>query len=282
MNIYIMTDHKPGGSLSALPREVRDEIYRMVIGQIHLVVADDILPDLVDPYGVVEKSVSEDDKNFPILRVSKFINEEATKILYGDSLCRYVIDLHTDADEHSTPPTLSTTKRMMNLELQVDAVGERYDHWRNTLVSKGYSYQEETKQFCEKMILQFSGTEILRRSMRVKLQKTSPQFLRALQGGILQALKTLQGFEEVVIQVACFIVAGTHLGGDSPLSKFWEPAEVTRDAMRRGLEPALGPATTICLSRNGQKPYATCIEFHPRKYWANRLSVVKYSAVRPE
>lgn len=88
---------KSGGSLAALPRELRDYIYALMLGsgQFHLAMfhwelvdtdsypitrADMFrMPDLVDQEGVVVEKCND---KYAILQVSRLIHEEAMEILF--------------------------------------------------------------------------------------------------------------------------------------------------------------------------------------------------------
>jgi hypothetical protein len=303
------TSYGSTGILSTLPRELRDKIYGMVIPSCHLVFSNMKLPPLTDD-GVSKLStlrVSKSDYNeameiysrsilrylnmLSILRVSKSDYNEAMETLYSRSICRYVFDSTRDLSSNSTPPTLIATTKIMNVELEVRAyTGWPYPGRRVDLESP----HEETENLCERTILQFSGTETVRKSMHIILLNRSKQFLQKVQGTILQALKALQGFEKVVVEVAYPVQfrPGPIYVFDSGRMVFPERmvypermertlhdmADGARETMARWLEPALGPATTGYLYLKSNDPYATYVQFHPRLYWSTRLSVVKYSA----
>lgn len=144
----------------------------------------------------------------------------------------------------------------------------------------------EIVQLCEIIILQFSGTTISRRCIRVRFIDRQLALLGTVQGIILEALKSLQGFEKVVIEVAYPRTTEDEGSMDPiPLRAFFkatlqQSAEHNRDALRRWLEPSLGPATIGFLPRSGLRPQADYIQFHPRNHWATRMSLVKLSVTK--
>ena len=76
-------DPKHGGALYRLPREIRDEIYRLLLNGHYR---------RVHRYSSKKKHICNDaNSGFAILRVSKVVSCEATEILYSDSVFRFVI-----------------------------------------------------------------------------------------------------------------------------------------------------------------------------------------------
>ena len=107
-------DPKHGGALFILSREVRDEIYRLVVKKryvIHITRWNDSIP-------------SRGKHNFAILQVSKAINHEASDILYAESVFRISMNFYS-YKVSSVPAHLAN--RMNNAEIDFHGYRGFYD-----------------------------------------------------------------------------------------------------------------------------------------------------------
>ncbi|KAF6229506.1 hypothetical protein HO173_011546 [Letharia columbiana] len=104
-------DSEHGGALFTLPREIRDEIYRLLVKGRHCVflpsepVHGDTLTDGIDKF---------DKHDLVILRTSKAISREAHEILYSESIFRYGINFWASK---ALEPPIRAVYRMQKMKM---------------------------------------------------------------------------------------------------------------------------------------------------------------------
>ena len=227
-----------------LPREVKDQIYGYVIRSAHT-----ILPLRVP--GI--KLQGDDFRHESILRVSKRMRCEAMQVLQRRSWSIYNMQwMSRDSSVLREAPT----QYMMNVELDVRSCC-------------GYEHMTP-------IILNFAGTDILRRTCQILMYSTSrpltyyyqPDAASAIQlRRFFQLIKLLTGFATVILQI------NVDPGGLYPQDKHrvlvFDRVKLLRD-IKAVLEPALGPAMPCkpvreqCLGMN--------FSFSPRQHLAKRLA----------
>ena len=273
MTSYVpLGDPKHGGALFVLPREIRDEIYRLLVKGSYL--------DTGCFYRYPDKGFlarNDVQPDFAILQLSKSIGREATEILYSESVFRFVITTRRIYEEDILSPDLDRMKRLapmtQNVVLDVDHSFDRPD------------------PFCEInmdiAVQNFGGLDITRRSLLVRMWQCSQSWFKEKGSTrVCQQLKAFLGFRAATLEVLPTIAL--LLG---PFIKFSEVddgkyernirKEVARiaQAVAEELEPVLGPAVSGFRCHTGIVPLPNCnlkellhrrligyLEFHSNKH----------------
>ncbi|CAF9933559.1 hypothetical protein IMSHALPRED_009392 [Imshaugia aleurites] len=183
------TSHTPLGdpkhdqALFRFPREIRDEIYRLLVKGCYL--------------ACEEKNV--DQAGLSVLRVSKSIGAEAMEILYSESVFRFFIDHdHKDMDREHLQRVVP---RMRYVHLHLDGMLFDSADWFQTWGDKA-----PTKRL-EKQISAFIGlfehVDINRQSLHVRITRCSAYLLweTSLFCTFCQGLKGLVVFRVANVEV---------------------------------------------------------------------------------
>lgn len=230
---------RPKLHLLDLPPELRYRIYGYIVCGTYLIIPSAGRAPL--------KQRRSDFRDLSILRVSKCINCEATKVLQRKSWFTYHLPFFA---RHNQSFDEAPNRHIMNLELIME---RSCDH-------------EDLTPF----ILSFAGTEMLRRTCRILI----PDFSRILEGSpwgqtklaqlrlYSKFFKLLIGFTTVMVQ-ANLSVKKESLRDKN---KCEENAKLLMDMIEFS-EPALGPATFY----KGQE-YDMNFKFCPRRFAAERLA----------
>ena len=269
-------DSKQGGALFLLPSEIRILIYRFVVKGRYLV---------DKPTRECEYSDSEPDLDrsaapyLSILHVSKSVSNEATAILYSDSVFRFVIRLINNFDEEIWR-LKKVASMMQNVILDVDTmsveIANNYQTWGDD------KYAKMLERSWTRVDL-FGGVDINRRSLHIRFDGI-PKATTTIMA--CQRLKNLAGFRVATIRVIPlrrFVEYPDHYGLDAT-----EPGKGIRDwvcrctkAIAGRLAPDFGPAIFGFKSDAGNASIGNgplfshgdinlvgWLEFHPRKYQA--------------
>ena len=132
----------PDGTLFKIPRQVRDEIYRLLVKGRYLVLSE-------SPPSGTESTEPSATAHLAILRASKVISHEALRVMYSESrfCCGLEFDHHV---LHGNPPPvarsvdavlrplLAAIDRMMNIEISILSHCRAVDarHIRDTMFDK--------------------------------------------------------------------------------------------------------------------------------------------------
>lgn len=252
-NLRPLGDSKHGGALFTLPRELRDDIYRLLVKGCHLVFGSG------SERRVSSKQVDKPDS--VILRISQATSHEAQEVFYSESAFHYSIDFNSL--ESLDLPT-QTVKRMKNLNFDIREI---------TSADKAYyPYQDDhlthegrIMAICEAFIVNFTGTEILRNALQVRFYKFMPETMKPISNYFLRELRIVDGFRTVVVTISprrsCKILLqeeqSQSMGSNGEMTaKFERATQAVKDAM----EPTLGPAII------GNYGFTIYLEFCPREY----------------
>lgn len=283
-------DPSHGGALFLLPREIRDEIYRLLVKGRYL--AHKPLnkcgrcneEDSDSEWSDCESEVIENDEpDFSILQVSKTLSDEAKETLYADSTFRFIISTNcsrNNDNEHGTLLCLKEVAPMMkNVTLDIDGKSIDWAEWFHT---RGCTKNAKAlEQNLRSTIGLFGDSDIKRHSLHIRFLNSSttlalwstpcsdffldpPKTLplrKTSFSGICQSLKVLSGFHVATIE----IMLTRNLIDDEPFFNYGisdgEPKGRTRDLVRRithvvqkQLEPAFGSAISSFKSDTRNMP----------------------------
>ena len=249
-NLTPLGDSKHGGALFTLPREIRDDIYRLLVKGLYLV-----FRHTGTEHGVsLIDSETLDKPDLIILRIAKVISREAQQVLYSESIFRYEVPFYANSIPHSSKEAVN---RMKKIEIYVF---KPRDVWYDPHRSEESHHKVHIPAICEAITGDFTGTEVVRDTLVIHFRSCDSRFITPLRGHVLSNLCALHGFRTIVIRISppksCSISPATHLpptGRDEDTESL---AQVIKDAM----EATLGPATTR------DDYFGFYFEFHPREH----------------
>ena len=281
---------KRGGALFKFPREIRDEIYRLLVKDRYLVGKPSTLVSEADSKSLSKADVAENVRpGFAILRVSKVVGYEAAEILYSESVFRYVIDPWS-ATVGRVDEMLCRLKkvapRLKNVYIDVDGGLMTYAAEFGT---RGHYLLAGGFEMSSDLIIDVFGNDTKRQTLHIRFFSCTPGML----GGssfitICRRLRTLLGFHVANVEV-------TLLGEMDALyveAEFdvTEPSKTARNlvrslihAVKEQLEPGFGPSTSGFRSGTGNVPtledqflslndtsLVGYLQFHPEKHSATK------------
>ena len=247
------------GTLSKLPREIRDKIYRYLVKDHYRSKAHDWIFEPPDyPHSAV-------------LRLSKAISHEAITLMYSESTFIYFIN-YSSGGVYPHQTLESVAQRLMKIDLHLFDLIEPCSLFDLiepcSALFYDAAYQKNKENICEAIIAQFTGTKITRTSMHITLHsvKSLTSLIGMLKTPFCPALGEFKGFRTLEVELCCRLT-------DDEISDAERTGyEVTRtmEAFKERLSPALGPAT---YRSNGVSGGFHCIgqlTFHPHQF--NTLS----------
>ena len=266
--ISASTGPTPLGTLSCLPRELRDEIYRHVGGTKYY------LSSPFKPYYQWHTGDTGDrDIVSPIVTLSKSIRQEFLAILYAETLfvIRDTTDFCSGTWRRNGIPWIDQIQNMMYVRSLFLYNDEDYNDY-------GYVPSEWARNITQKYaepVSFFAGTEVLRKSCVVELYDLTPKAILLLESPFINALENLTGFKTVVVKLTtssgmwCPEDAVKYIeGGPScrdQAAGFW----IIVDEIKYRLELSLGPS--VISEANGE--HSTLgweLAFHPQDFLAKK------------
>ncbi len=249
-------DPKHGGALFTLPREIRDEIYRVLVKGRHNVYFN--VED--EEGGTFTKPTVLDKPDLVILQIPRAISHEAGEILYSESVFRY--GMNFKASKVLQPPA-HLVSRMKKVKMLVGNLTSRSDSriYRDTHPS----YIPRMTAIFKATFDNFLGAQTLRDTCHVQLTDFEPGMTKQLSSYILPKLKDFTGFRTVLVEICLEEKCLARVQWECSQSIGSEKKTIAkvgrvRWAIKNAMEPTLGPATD---TDNG---YAISLEFHPRQH----------------
>ena len=241
-------DPKHGGALFTLPREVRDDIYRLVVRKRYVIYITRRVSHASAP--------SRDKHDFAILQISKAINHEASNILYAESVFRFSMNFYS-YKVSSVPAHLAN--RMRNAE--IDFHGLSYDS------PLSYPY-EDTNDIFDAAFANFPGTDIRRNHLHIRLFDCFPGKITMLSTHLSKRLNAFIGFHTVLIEVDSVCTLYLRRVRSTNVQKSFEDLEeemtiLMAQQILRILTPVLGPAQTAVPGN------VSCYILHPQDHLAS-------------
>ncbi|CAD6590401.1 MAG: hypothetical protein ASARMPRED_004803 [Alectoria sarmentosa] len=255
-NLTRLGDPKHGGALFTLPREIRDEIYRLLIKGCYLIYAPLVLLDrgnFRSSFRDRKPRVHEPD--LTIFRISQAISHEAQEIYYSESIFRY--EIHFAVTEALKPPT-QVVNRMKKVEIDIRG-----------LTSKNFLYQDDhpiykrrIAEICGATIDDFMGAQILRDTILVRFFGCKPEMITSLSRNILPKLRAFNGFRTIFVEIWPHRIAKQkelpeNMDSDGQITTDFEQI---RQSVKDAMEPTLGPATTRI------NDFTIYLKFRPRQH----------------
>lgn len=240
-----------GGALFTIPREVRDEIYRLVVRKRYTVYFTRPKSDVFVP--------SRDKHDLAILQVSKAINHEASDILYAESVFRLSINFSSD-EVSSVPAHLAN--RMTNVELDFQDLAYL------TRLFSSPRFHKNVNAICHAANAIFASNDIKRNLLHIRFFGCCPGMMAILSSDFSKTLNAFIGFRTVVIEVvsvcARYLVRVRSMGIEKSFGDLQkETAIIMGQQIMDILTPTLGPAETAV---HGD---VSCFVLHPQDYLAS-------------
>ena len=227
-------DSKHGGALFLLPREIRDEIYRLLVKGSYLDTGCFYRCSRKDRYPPTDIR-----PDFAILRVSKSIGREATEILYSESVFRFIITTGFYG-EHILSPDLDRMKRLaptiQNVILDVGSFNEPDVFYE---INMPVAVQS------------FGGLDVTRRSLLVRMLSCAKFWSKGRElPRVCQQLKAFVGFRAATLEVvpARWLLSTLPINSSPDAAKnarkIRKIVAQTAQTVAEELEPILGPAAS--------------------------------------
>ncbi|CAD6579544.1 MAG: hypothetical protein ASARMPREDX12_009289 [Alectoria sarmentosa] len=259
-------DH--GCPLFKLPREIRDEIYRLLVKGRYLADKPTAQHDCLynecsdsDSYHIEPSNSEPSVRDFfdrqsnvntkgglhlSVLRVSKVISREAQEVLYSESNFRFFINIH-DFFVRGDDIAIGRLDRLKRVAPVMRNVDLDFCGWSMAEVD-GYQIYAEILERSLGVIDLFGGTDIKRQKLHIRILSCSTFLLKGTSlNAICQRLKALFGFRVATVEVMLtgdLLVDPVYFGFDKT-----DPSSDARDlvyritqAVTEQLEPAFGPA----------------------------------------
>ena len=250
---------KHGGALFTLPRELRDEIYRLLVKGRHTV----YIPLEMESGGkfiLKPGSVAHEKPDLVILQTSRAISREAQEVLYSESVFRYCMNFQADK---ALEPSAQLVSRMKKVKMIVSSLASESDHYMYR--STHPSYQRRMAAICQATIDGFTGAHILRDTCHVTFVDFKPDMIEPLICDILPKMRVCTGFRTVLMEVSLddqyeALVRWEKSQRTGSEGKTTAKVERIRQAIKSAMEPTLGPATKV---KDGCR---ISLKFHPRQH----------------
>ena len=256
------------GTLSVLPRELRDEIYKHVWGfRWHF---------FPNPSEFYRNRTSKHDSDLPMIKLSKATRHEFLTAFYAE----VILSVHDEesrgestsprGEMRYTPDDIAKFGKVQKLEVSA-MLYSRSDHYYKRI---GWDRLAENKRLSERRAEPLSfvaGVGGPRKTCGVILEIHTPKAILILQSPFFDAIKRLTNFRVVTLNVSSMKDFGwsrrdalEYLAGDSSWTKDTGGVKTLVDAITSALEPALGPSILEKGTIDGGIRWK--IEFHPRAF----------------
>lgn len=215
------------GALFTLPRELRDEIYRLAVKGSYVI--------WVINGKAYTTAVNIRESDFGIFKVSKAISQEASDIYYSESDFLFVIDFC-----HRKMIRLSTklTDRMKNVKLTLTPISI-------SRLNRGSITFDRIKTICNAGIAPFTGAHIPRNTLGIKLICDGPYTIDMLRIHLFETFKAMTGFRTVIIEIwkdLSFRIESVMMTEEEVNESIYQMLTGISQEMKKTLEPTLGPA----------------------------------------
>lgn len=254
------TTPTPLGTLSVLPRELRDEIYS------HVCEREYEFGRFSDR--LHRKWHSNGNTDLPMLTLSKTIREELLAVLHAEAVfsIRSARYFQNKAWTRNDIPFIDHIQRV-GLSTAVCALSD--EHCNESMLDLREANEQLSKMRAEPTSF-FAGTEVPRKTCVIEFILCTPKTMLILQSPLFDAIKHLTGFKTVTLKISSIREhwgpqdALIYIGEDTSFMDHAVGFAAIIDAIGSALEPSLGPnviSEAIVLQGIGWK-----ITFHPRDY----------------
>ena len=292
----------PQTGFLSLPREIRDEVYRLVVRGDYTAAGQPSLgkPNRNPKFKSKSKSKSKSNSKsksksnskskyyrttaktglkLAVLRVSKLINEEATDIFYQDSTFHFNM-YHGSLEGWDTTVLFASRDaiyRMMNIDIDIEMDDLEY-YLDSTRLDSLFALYEERRQIWTTLMRSITRGKTLRKTICVRCRSSSSDITTKMPKWCYTGLERLSQYRTVVVLLSPPLIdddetsdKGTSHGTEQS-AEHLETLESNMELIKDCLQHTLGPAVTGHKHRPGHLQYATTLEFHPQKNLCEILS----------
>ncbi len=191
LNLTPLGDSKNGGALFTLPREIRDEIYRLLVKGRYFV-----LPRRKSRHKaeVIETGARPDQPDLEILLLSKAISGEAQQILYSESIFVFCVPWQTSALLKSQ---VEAVNRMNKIEIHIYDLMESFYNFRYGIAE----FDGRIETTYEAIVNNLTGAKIFRDTLYINFRGSNPKMIRPLIHHVLPKVCGFIGFRKIVMKV---------------------------------------------------------------------------------
>ena len=251
-----------------LPREIRDEIYR-------LLVKGDYIAAGQPPSGQSKsndyRTTATTSLKLAIFRVSKPLNEEAMDIFYPESTFNF--NMYQGSIQGRGTTALFASReaiyRMMNIDINID-VDDLEVYLDGTGLDSLFALYEERLRIWKSLMRSITCAESRRNTIRIRCRSCSSDITTKMPRWMYASLGRLRQFRAVVVALSPPLIVETNDKGTShgtdQSAEHLETLESEMGAIKDCLQRTLGPAVTGHKHHPGHQQYATTLEFHPQEY----------------
>ena len=258
----------PLGTLSTLPRELRDEIYRHVHD--HEYYTSDCMGEDCHKWC----SQNGESLGLPMMTLSKAIRQEFLAVFFGEAV--FVLE----NVEHAggtiwIRELIPCIDQILNVRYVASLflLGRMSTYKISRIFRDSRLVKKVMSKSSAKPVEFFTGTEVLRNSCSIELRSGTPTVMPVFQSPLIMAIKGLTGFKIVTLKLTSDAwrwsrdEARIVNGGNLSDADYAEEFRGMANAFRSALEPSLGPSI---ISEDCDKGLAWELTFRPRDYVANR------------
>ena len=263
----------PLGTLSTLPRELRDEIYGHLHEQTYHI---SLYPQKTD---FKWRSVRNNTDELPMITLSKAIHQEYLAVLFGKAV--FVLgNVDRKGGAMWESGEIPFIDQIQNV--RYTASPGLPGHIPTHEVSRIFRDRRLVKQLMSKTspkpIEFFTGTAVLRDTCSIELHPILQKVMPVLQSPLIMAIGGLTGFKIVTLKLTSgtwkwsrsLALSGRELSDAEHAENFRGAANAFRNALEPSLGPSLGP---IIISKDYDNRLALELTFRPRDYVASRNKV---------
>lgn len=268
----------PLGTLSILPRELRDQVYRQLCGQEYRFFNEEVAPH---SKWLSDDDTSNHDAKLPMLKFSKTIRQEFLAVLLAEAV--FIIeDLGWYACYPWVRDDIPFINRIQNVQMDIliDVESEEdYDECDEEFPmydEEGRLVNGELSQKSVEPTSFFTGTDFPRKTCIINLDVCTPKTILMIQSPLFITLKQLTNFEIITLELSSPEElwspedALTYIGKDISCTNHAAGLGVLGDAMRSALEPSLGPNIISVVEETRKTPRCCRITFHPQDYLSQK------------
>ena len=280
--IQTISSTAPQKGFLSLPREIRDEVYR-------LVVRGDYIAAGQPPLGQSKSKSKSKSKpkdcrttattslKLAILRVSKSINQEATDIFYQESTFHF--NMYHGSAEGSDTTVLFASRdaiyRMMNIDIDIEMDDLEF-YLDSTRLDTLFALHEERRQIWITLMRSITRGETRRKTVCVRCRSCSSDITTKMPKWCYAGLGRLSQFRTVAVVLSPPLIdelsdQGTSHGTEQS-AEHLETLETSMKLIKDCLRLTLGPAVAGHKHNPGHLQYASTLEFHPQEHLSRILS----------
>ena len=178
----------PGGTLFKIPRQIRDEIYRLLVKGRYLIIHE-------SPPSDIKSTEPSATAYLAILRVSKAISHEALRIMYQESMFHYVLEFD-HLRSYGNPRLVQAV-----LPHLTPAIDHMIDHMMNIKISMlGDFHAEDAAHIRHAIFVNHIWTKVERDTLQIQVHGP---YQRMLIFHTLQGIGIVPNVRTVIVIVQC-------------------------------------------------------------------------------